>query len=213
MLSLSDKISIALCAIRVNQFIENFNDCHGEDGRFCEGGGSGSGAGGSYTPMRVQPGHVSAGTFPAHQTLDQTKKETAEANLKAIEAIAAQHKAEMEKLIGKTEPSKPAISGEMEKHPNWKEAIKEHTYTETKKGQYGQYENKVEPKVWRKGSKERVYVPRNAFEQAGYVTKDKNDVSGRNSGSEGDWYYSATRPGNTGDLISFAKSLSKHGIK
>jgi hypothetical protein len=43
----------------------NWNNCHDEKGMFCEGGGLGSGAGGSYTPYTPK-GMVGAGTFPAH---------------------------------------------------------------------------------------------------------------------------------------------------
>ena len=63
-LTLGDRITLALCEIQVNQLLENWNYCHDEKGMFCEGSGSGSGAGGSYTPMRGIAG--STGTFPAH---------------------------------------------------------------------------------------------------------------------------------------------------
>jgi hypothetical protein len=66
-LTLGDKIALKLCEIKVNQLLEDWNDCHDEKGMFCEGGGSGSGAGGSYTPMRVPKGFVGAGTFPMHK--------------------------------------------------------------------------------------------------------------------------------------------------
>ena len=66
-LTLGDKIALKLCEIKVNQLLEDWNYCHDEKGMFCEGGGSGSGAGGSYTPMRVPKGFVGAGTFPMHK--------------------------------------------------------------------------------------------------------------------------------------------------
>ncbi|HWQ18323.1 MAG TPA: hypothetical protein VN455_00980 [Methanotrichaceae archaeon] len=51
-------------------FIINSNFCHNPPGdgggQFCEGGGSGSGAGGSFTPLKKE-GYASAGTFPAHK--------------------------------------------------------------------------------------------------------------------------------------------------
>ena len=79
-LSLSERISVALCAIKVNTLIEDMNDCHDEKGMFCEGGGSGSGAGGSYTPMRVPKGFVSAGTFPMHKIGEPEKATSTESS-------------------------------------------------------------------------------------------------------------------------------------
>lgn len=64
-------------------------------------------------------------------------------------------------------------------------------------------------KKWTGGGKERYYVPRNAYEQAGYVTKDKNDVKGYNSGEYRGLYYSATRPGNVSTLKGFIDSVRK----
>ena len=104
------------------------------------------------------------------------------------------------------------FSGPMEENPAWKAATRDFTYTETVKGQYGKYDREKGPNVWRKGDKERVYVPRNAGENAGYVTKNVKDVYGRNSGEHNGWGYSATRPGNVGELTRFIDSMVKYNI-
>lgn len=113
---------------------------------------------------------------------------------------------------GEVKPGSTYNPGPVESHPNWEKAIKDSTYSETVKGQYGKYERAVTPKVWRKGDKERIYVPRNAYEQAGYVTKDIKDVSGRNSGAHKGWGYNANRPGNVGELTRFIDNLVKYDV-
>ena len=156
-LSLSERISVALCAIKVNQFLENWNDCHDEKGMFCEGGGSGSGAGGSYTPMRASKGFVSAGTFPMHKIGEPE----AEKSTKDISKMS------------------------FEEMPGWKNLKSEHS-VETEWGQT------VEPKVWKKGEKERLYIPmesthsgtKGKSQNAGYITKDKNDTKYSNVAQE-----------------------------
>ena len=60
---------------------ENMNNCHNPPGpgggQFCEGGGSGSGAGGSYMPLN-RSGYVSAGTFLAHKVITPPNRITIE---------------------------------------------------------------------------------------------------------------------------------------
>ena len=64
-------------------------------------------------------------------------------------------------------------------------------------------------KVWEKEGKQRVYIPRNAFEQAGYLTLDANDAKGRlASRVEGTPFYQvATRGGNMGSLDDAGKLI------
>ena len=61
--------------------------------------------------------------------------------------------------------------------------------------------------IWEKYFKCRVYIPRNAYEQAGYITLDKDDVKSNNSGEYKGIYYQATRPGNISYLKEFIDSL------
>ena len=67
-------------------------------------------------------------------------------------------------------------------------------------------------RIWRKGDKERIYVPRNSYEQAGYITKNPKDVYGRNSGEHKGFYYSATRPGNTAELTRLIDNFKKWDV-
>jgi len=68
-------------------------------------------------------------------------------------------------------------------------------------------------KIWENHGKFRVYVPKNAYEQAGYITTDSEDVSGYNSGEFGGLYFKATRPGNVHSLVSFIKDLNLKEVK
>lgn len=62
-------------------------------------------------------------------------------------------------------------------------------------------------KLWEKGDKFRIYVPRNAYEQAGYITFEEKDVYGKNTGSYRGFFWSATRPGNTGYFSAVIDAL------
>lgn len=61
--------------------------------------------------------------------------------------------------------------------------------------------------IWEKYGKFRVYVPRNAYEQAGYITVDSQDLQKYNSGEHKGLFYQATRPGNVNGLINFINAL------
>lgn len=62
-------------------------------------------------------------------------------------------------------------------------------------------------KIWEKYGKFRVYIPRNAYEQAGFITVDPEGISRYNSGEYKGLFYEATRPGNVQNLINFITSL------
>lgn len=66
-------------------------------------------------------------------------------------------------------------------------------------------------KVWEKDGKFRIYINRNEYEQAGYITDDPNDVSGYHSGRQGNMYYNARRPGNIGRLCLAIEKIEKEG--
>lgn len=65
------------------------------------------------------------------------------------------------------------------------------------------------PKLWQKGDKERYYIPKNAYEDAGYVTKNATDIYGRNSGEHKGWGYSANKPGGVSSLKDAIDKLNQ----
>jgi len=73
---------------------------------------------------------------------------------------------------------------------------------ETRKRRYRQ-----EAKIWEKYGRFRIYVPRDEYEQAGYITFDEADAKGKRIGEYKGIYYSATRPGNVDKLIKFIDDL------
>jgi len=67
---------------------------------------------------------------------------------------------------------------------------------------------KLNLKVWESGEKVRVYVKRNAREQAGYITFTKNDTKGTEATDE--WnglYVQPTRAGNQSTLRNVVDEL------
>lgn len=63
-------------------------------------------------------------------------------------------------------------------------------------------------KIWKKHNRCRVYVNRNGYEQAGYITEDGSDVRGRNSAEYKGLYYQATRPGNCSIIEHYIDALA-----
>ncbi len=82
---------------------------------------------------------------------------------------------------------------------------KEFTYSE----KFSKTMHFQSPKIWEKNGKFRIYVPRNAYEQAGFITTDEHDVRGYNSGEYLGFYYQANRPGNVADLKKFIKAIKE----
>jgi len=75
----------------------------------------------------------------------------------------------------------------------------------TDKSGFSKYYQSI--KDWEKNGKYRVYVPRNEYEQAGYITLDENDARGNNSGFYKGVWYKANRPGNINSLREFIDDL------
>jgi len=72
----------------------------------------------------------------------------------------------------------------------WEGMKKEYTFSE--KFSHSSYYQGL--KLWEKYGKKRIYVPRNAYEQAGYIDLISGDVV-------------ASRPGNTESLLKFIEKI------
>lgn len=66
-------------------------------------------------------------------------------------------------------------------------------------------------KIWEKGGKLRVYVPRNAYEQAGYIACDEQslgmDRTRRDLVQYKGFYLVPNRPGNLSSLKEFVDAI------
>ena len=56
-------------------------------------------------------------------------------------------------------------------------------------------------KIWRKGTKERIYLDQS------YMTRDENDVRGKNWDCANGWYVQYDRPGHWNVLKEIAEKL------
>lgn len=70
-------------------------------------------------------------------------------------------------------------------------------------------ENDPDMKIWEKSGKFRIYI-NSGSNSCGFITFNKNDITGRHSGTEHEMFYQANRPGHVSDLSYSIRLLTEN---